>query len=397
MTSVIRACTEEDIESILQLAAYAYAFPEGSLERFRESLRSVCHEYYMHLLDDVPTAVARLHPFTQNIRGRMMPVGGIGMVCSAPEFRHRGFVSKLLSKMLDEMNARGYAASVLYPFKDMFYGRLGYAKMPPTQMLEVNPHSFSRIVRPEGYTVRREQGEAAIAAWKKLHQTTVEATHGAIQRTDERWAERTSNIKSKIVVARNPQGEPEGVMFHSIKGYGEGHPWAEPGEIFVIERFWSSLEGRDALLSYLYGHADQVVKVKILVSPSTDDYYHWISDIHTPRTSANIVSMARVVNATQSLAGWSVTGNSEVLFVIEDARCDWNNGTYRLRAADGRLTVERVEKSCSTSLTIEGLTSLLYGTLDQDQMRRLGWLRGEFPAEVFKWFPKATPWLTEEF
>ncbi|MFX1482547.1 MAG: hypothetical protein ACFFCP_05080, partial [Promethearchaeota archaeon] len=59
--------------------------------------------------------------------------------------------------------------------------------------------------------------------------------------------------------------------------------------------------------------------------------------------------------------------------------------------------VKKVDEICSNILSIEGLTSLLYGTLNQDQLKRLGWLKGELPSEFVQWFPKATPWLSEDF
>ncbi len=397
MTNIIRPCTEDDIESILQLDAYAYSVPESSLERFRENLGRIIQECYIHLHDDVPTAAARVHPFKQNIRGQMKRMAGIGMVSSAPEFRRQGFVHSLMLKILEDLNSEEYATSTLYPFKDQFYGALGYTKIPPTQILEVNPKNFAHIERPLGYTVKREEGEGAVAAWKQLHEHVVNQTHGAVERGETRWKEKVANIRSKIVIARNPQTNPEGFMYYSIKGYGEGHSWAEPGEISIIEALWSTLEGRDALFSYLYGHADQIIKAKIMLSPRIDDYYHWTSGIHTPKTTGHIVSMARIINVEESFNGQLAKQKGEALVEITDANCTWNNGTYKFIENNGVLNVKRVEEECSTTVSIEGLTSLLYGTLNQDQMKRLGWLKGELPSEFIQWFPKATPWLSEDF
>ncbi|MBE0526878.1 MAG: GNAT family N-acetyltransferase, partial [Candidatus Thorarchaeota archaeon] len=151
MTNIIRPCTEEDIESILQLTAYSYSIPEASLERFRENLKNINQEFYIHLCDNIPTAAARVLPFKQNIRGLMKRMAGIGMVCSAPEYRRQGFVRDMMLKILNDLNLEGYATTTLYPFKDMFYESLGYAKMPPTQMLEINPKNFAHIAKPLGY------------------------------------------------------------------------------------------------------------------------------------------------------------------------------------------------------------------------------------------------------
>ena len=397
MTNITRPCTEDDIESLVKLDAYAYSFPESTLERLRENIGRTYQECYIHLHDDVPTAAARVHPFKQNIRGQMKRMAGIGMVSSAPEYRRQGFVHSMILKILEDLNSKRYATSTLYPFKDLFYGSLGYAKMPPTQMLEVNPRNFAHIERPRGYTVKREEGEGVIAAWKQLHEHMVQQTHGAVERNETRWKEKTANIRSKIVIARNPQNNPEGFMYYSIKGYGEGHSWAEIGEISIIEALWSTLEGRDALFSYLYGHADQIVKAKIMISPRTDDYYHWTSDIHTPKTTGHIVSMARIINVEESFNGLLAKQDGEILVEVTDTNCKWNNGTYKLKENHGVLNVKKVDETCSTSLTIEGLTSLLYGTLDENQLKRLRWLQGEIPSELIQWFPKDTPWLSEDF
>jgi predicted acetyltransferase len=345
----------------------------------------------------VPTAAARVHPFKQNIRGQMKKMAGIGMVSSAPEYRRQGYVHSMILKILEDLNSKRYATSTLYPFKDVFYGSLGYTKMPPAQMLEIDPRNLAHIERPQGYTIKREEGEDAIGAWKQLHEQMVKQTHGAVQRGEIRWKEKTANIRSKIVIARNSQYKPEGFMYYSIKGYGEGHSWAETGEISIIEALWSTLEARDALFSYLYGHADQVIKAKMMVTPQTDDYYHWESDIHTLKTTGHIVSMARIINIEESFNGQLAKQDGEALVEVTDANCKWNNGTYKIKENNGVLDVKKVDERCSTSLTIEGLTSLLYGTLNQDQMRRLGWLTGELPTELEQWFPKDTPWLSEDF
>ena len=327
----------------------------------------------------------------------MKKMAGIGMVSSAPEFRRQGFVHSMILKILEDLNSKGYATSTLYPFKDVFYGSLGYIKMPPAQMLEINPRNLEHIERPQGYTVKREQGEDAVKAWKQLHEQMVQQTHGAVERGEIRWKEKTANIKSKIVIARNSQNDPEGFMFYSIKGYGEGHSWAETGEISIIEALWSTLEARDALFSYLYGHADQTIKVKIMITPQRDDYYHWESNIHTLKISGFIVSMARIINVEESFNGLLAKQEGETLIDVTDANCKWNNGIYKFKENNGVLNVKKVDETCSASLTIEGLTSLLYGTLNQDQMKRLGWLTGELPSELVQWFPKDAPWLSEDF
>ncbi|MFX1369857.1 MAG: enhanced intracellular survival protein Eis [Promethearchaeota archaeon] len=397
MPSTIRQCSKEDMESVLSLVAYAYSFPESSLERYRELLTKSHKEYYLNEVDGEPVATARVLSLKQNFRGTFKPMIGIGMVASSPEHRRRGHVRDLMKQILVDFRKEGFAVSTLYPFKDTFYTALGYVKMPPTHLLEVNPNQLSRISKPEGYRASREEGGKAFQAWRLIHDAAIGQIHGGALRSDFQWKNRTDNFRSKLAIARNKEGDPEGVMVYSVKGYGTGHEWAEEGSIVIHEMHWSTLEGRDTLLNYIYLHADQIVNVKMNISSRTDDYYHWTSDLHTLKVKANIVTMARIIDIEKSMRGFQVKEAGEVIVEVRDPDLDWNNGSFRLWNEDGTLECERVDSDATARTSIEGLTSILYGTLGMDSLRRMAWLEGETPKLLSEWFSRQTPWLTEEF
>jgi predicted acetyltransferase len=397
MKSAIRHATSSDKEQILNVTSYAYSIPETSHERFLERLDSSAEEFLIHFLDDKATAVGRLIPFEQNIRGIMKKMGGIGMVASIPEFRRQGFVRDLMIHALEEMRKDGYGVSTLYPFKDTFYSALGYVKMPPFYIFEASPDQLRRFKNPDEYTVTRESGEEAINNWRTIQEHVIKRTHGAVLRSDKRWTELTNNMKSKIVIARNSNGIPEGVIIYSIKGYGEGHSWAETGEISISEFYWKSLDSRDALLYHLYKHEDQIVNMKMVLGTPMQDFYHWITEFHTPKIKSHIVNMARVVDIDTSFSGLSVPINGEINLRIEDTILPENAGSYRFKSKENTLVVDRIDEEPKLTLSIEGATCLLYGTLDIDHLKHYGWLRGETPDLLPAWFSRATPWITEDF
>jgi predicted acetyltransferase len=397
MTHSVRRCNIEDKDMLWNILSYAYSIPEASKERFYERLELNIQEFFLNEVDGIPVAAARVIPFEQNVRGVLEPMAGIGMVASSPEYRRLGHSRELLLSIFDNLRKEKYAMSTLYPFKDTFYGELGYVKMPPSKTLELNPNNLSGMEVPIGYTAKREEGEEMQEIRRKLHSAMVRDTHGAVMRSDARWKEMTKNFALKAVVARNGDGSPEGIMIYSIKGYGEGHPWAETGQVHIPEFTWTTLEARDTLLNYLYKHADQIIKATMVISTRADDFYHWITDIHTPVIRSNIVSMARIIDVYRSFSTQHVSTGGSVLIEVKDSRIAGNNKTFELIEENGMIVVKISEKKANTTIKIEGLTSILYGTLNEAQLRRLGWLTGESPSALFDWFPSATPWLTEDF
>jgi predicted acetyltransferase len=363
----------------------------------RERFTATCDEHYIAEDKGTPVATARMLPFEQNIRGVWKKTCGIGMVASAPEYRRRGHVRDMILRALIDAQSEGYGTSSLYPFKDSFYMALGYVKMPPVGALEFDPGKLRSRSCPSGYTVKRVEGDDGKKVWISLHSEAVQQIHGAIRRSEKRWAELIKYSKAKMAVAYGPESRPEGVMVYGIKGYGEGHDWAETGRIGVREMFWSNYTARDALLSFLYMHVDQVVKVSVPCASIHDDYYQWISGVHTPSYSTKILPMSRIVDVEEALSGIPVRHSGEVVLGVEDAQLKSNAGTYIVTSKDGSLAVDRTKKKADTKLTIEGLTALLYGTLSVEQIRSLGWVSGPAPATLVEWLPRATPWLIEDF
>jgi len=62
-----------------------------------------------------PAGAAMFHDMRQWWCGRAVPMAGVGGVNVAPEDRGRGVARRLMAALLDEMAARGYPLSALYP------------------------------------------------------------------------------------------------------------------------------------------------------------------------------------------------------------------------------------------------------------------------------------------
>src|SRR5438046_1891167 len=62
-----------------------------------------------------PAAAAAFPGMRQWWRGRPVPMAGVSSVKVAPEYRGRGIGRRLMTALLDEIAARGYPLSALFP------------------------------------------------------------------------------------------------------------------------------------------------------------------------------------------------------------------------------------------------------------------------------------------
>jgi hypothetical protein len=96
--------------------------------------------------------------------------------------------------------------------------------------------------------------------------------------------------------------------------------------------------------------------------------------------------------------GGMETGAGRFRAQITDALCPLNNGNWLFETVDGRLHVSQsVDADCR--LTIQGLTALVFGTLDPQEFDLRGWgdPGEELQSIMRQMFPPRMPYLHEMF
>ena len=98
----------------------------------------------------------------------------------------------------------------------------------------------------------------------------------------------------------------------------------------------------------------------------------------------------RIIDVESALKDLPANRNAELIIKINDLHCKWNDGVYLLRSNDGKLSIYRSSSEPEVKMTIEGLTSLVYGTLSIEEIEFRGWLQTKnlLAKELLKqWFP----------
>ncbi len=365
-------------------------------------------------IDGTIAAALQCFEWSQWVRGSLRSMGGIGGVWTYPEFRNRGCVKALMKAALMEMDLRGLGLSMLMPFKESFYGSLGYvvansnlrltiplaawqrhiahpAKSDPPQ----NPDTQWRIERrPAGecqgqlvdflsvalHGQVREQineqiGEQDSAPQDKPQDRLTVATvpqsctkflphdHGVLLPlfNPEQWWHLQ---RSRLAVWVNQDQEPMGVALYGIDSSGN-LPFDER-HIDISAMFARSESAWTQLLGFFASHRDQIAQVK-MTFPFGVNPHHWFRDSPTPLQGSFLQPwMVRVVNTVNALNGLRIgttgdilktnstnTNSANIVLTVTDPDCGWNNGLVRLSATAGVLTAKHI-----TSAELNALPSL---------------------------------------
>jgi hypothetical protein len=337
-------------------------------------------------------ASASAIPMRQNVRGTVYPMAGVAGVATLPLARRRGFARALVGQLLGQMQDTGHVVSALYPFRPSFYERFGYVGLPQTRTVRFAPESVAGLLRaglPGEVTCT--QAADGYPAYREFTQRLLAEQHGFCIHPDYRAVELRDADDHWLVMAYS-DGEPVGALAYTITGHG--------GVLAGGDMLTANALGRALLLEFFARHVDQVREVEVLVGPgefpelwATDIIAAIQADVSFPGAAA---PMARVLSLT-ALVGLQA-GPERV--VVEIAGDPYIGGSCVLDGRSGSLEVASASAADSeATLTAAGLSGLVYGVLDPDDLvvRGLGDIPADAAARLRVLFPRVHPYLYATF
>lgn len=392
---------DEIVKHWLPLVAYAFnETPPINVDEFQEKYQKYYTERYIAVLFDngVAVATANLIDMTQSVRSKILPMGGVAGVATQPQARRKGYARQLVQHLFERMQQQQMPVSTLYPFRESFYGRLGYVGFAKQRIVSITPATLATATRVsvEGrieFMHIREAHEKLWAFEDALHPTL----HG-LGRFSKQMVKMSQEERIDYWVALAWQGETlVGAMTYKLTGFAK--------EMHVPKFYYANTAGKYLLLNWLGRHVDQVTRVWLRLRP--DDYIEtWLYDTDTKIHSSAFdvehpfggpTPQGRIMMVEQ-LNGLQV-GEGTVVVALQDEQCDWNNGTFRLTGYDGTLNIERTDDVPQVSLTIEALSGLVYGVIDPADFVYRGWGNPStvIQATLRRMFPRRLPWLDAQF
>jgi predicted N-acetyltransferase YhbS len=365
---------------------------EDDLEELRSSLRY--YEGNLSLVAEeggVAVADASGIPMQQNIRGTVYPMAGVAGVAAHPLARRRGYVRALLVELLGRMRDEGHVVSALHPFRPSFYEKFGYVVVPKARTVSFSPADLSGLLPAElPGEVSCERLPSGYDGYRDFTCRLLPERHGFALLPAYQAAQVRDSVQW-LATAR-VDGEIVGAVTYRITGHG--------GELLADDLLTTSPLGRALLLRFLAHHVDQISRVQLDVAPDEAPEL-WHTDLATT-TEARVsfpaapAPMARLLSL-DALTGMPAGPGRVVVEIVDDM---FIGGRYELDGTRGTLHVARAPAgSAGTTLTVAGLSGLVYGVLSPGDIvvRGFGAVPSDAVGELSMLFPRLSPYFFAHF
>ena len=339
-------------------------------------------------------SVYMLYDFRMRLRESIVPMGGIGLLCSRLDARGKGAVRFMLEQSLETMRKAGHVVSLLDPFDQSFYRKYGWGMFQRQKRIEIVP---GLIQVPDDDEIGHEAIDLSYpdAASCAFYNDYARRHHTLAQRGDTEWEQRlrifspASNTAARGVVRVSRDGQVVGLMSYDLSGKADDwHP------TFTVTLFIHENEpAKRAMLRYLRALSHQVKTIRFDL-PVDEDVWPYLSDRPGKREIRDQF-MIRIVSI-EGLDGLEIGADDLSIGVeVTDEQAAWNAGTWRWTVDEGVLRIEpsdRADLRCG----IGPLSSVLSGFTDLSEMIAAGRIE-PLPSYEGQDLPRATTFLADYF
>ena len=186
-TVEIRGATEGDVAEIVDLAATVFVTesrPRYASQHYEDSSYKT-HQSRVCVVDGKIVSHVRVSERAMRIGSKVVKLGGIGMVATLEEHRHRGYASALMQDAVDYMRDRGYDLGMLLTSIQPFYAQFGWAAFPQTTFeLELRG---KKSFESSPWTVRPFDEDRDLPQVIQVYNDHNRERSGTIARTEQHW------------------------------------------------------------------------------------------------------------------------------------------------------------------------------------------------------------------
>ena len=343
-------------------------------------------------VDGVAVAKVGIIPMTMNVRGLVMPMGGIGGVCSMPVARRGGHVRALMQRSIEEMHASGQAVSMLYPFKTSYYEMFGYAGWQITMYARIAPEALVPYIRlPKHGAIKQRASSDAGDDFYAFLGATQRGVHGMALQPRVRFDHELESGPTWFASVHE-EDEITGGLSYKLD--------LDKNVMVVHAVFWLTENAKLHLLDFMARHVDQVKRISMPLLPGQHPHL-WATDddqisVNSVEDHAWNAPMGRIV----TIAGLNGigAGDGTVALTVRDEHAPWNNGTWTITGAAGSLSVSPGGEP-QGEVTIHGLSALVFSGVDPAILSHRGWgtVDPEAHTPLQSIFPPVVPHLHELF
>jgi predicted acetyltransferase len=384
--ALIRAVRpDDDLDAHLDLAERSFG-PKSPAERdqWRQQAAGVIAQGRClgAFVGDRPVGEAVIQDMRQWWCGRPVPMAGVSSVKVAPEDRGRGIARRLMAALLDEIAARGYPLSTLYPATMPLYRSLGW-ELAGARVTAVIPARSLRDLVPPDPAI----GPGTAAVRPRLRRAgpgDAETVNSVIGRVHEA-ARDCGPITWDAESVAGWLADPDLYAYLCDDGFLI-YRWHNGNDALFVEGAEAmSAPTQRAFWAHIGAHASIAEQVYARVGPA--DAFWWLTRERDAAVERRSLWMLRVIDAPAAIAarGFPAAVSFAVPLAITDEARPANSGRWELTVAGGqgaldRVTSQTVPADAPLTLGARGLAALYAGT-PVIVLRQAGLAAGGLPEQ----------------
>jgi predicted acetyltransferase len=278
--SEIRIVTEDEYPEVIRIAVEAYPSMgvnnrEGMLsweKRFKTMARDKSWTPYGVFRDGKMVGIYRNFDFTMNVRGNLIPAGGLGMVAVDLTHKKEHIAKEIVESFLTHYHRKGEPMTTLWPFRLDFYHHMGFGFGGKRFQYRINPATLPLGKSKEHI---RYLTEKDIPALVECYHRIFEKQNGMLAHSEARWQNRFDFMEKLRFIGCEIDGRLEGYLVYSFKT--PAHPGSfMDSEMVVNELFYHSPQALSELLAFLHTQFDQV---SVLTLETSEDEFYFLMEI----------------------------------------------------------------------------------------------------------------------
>lgn len=321
---------------------------------------------------------------------RQVPCAGLTWVGVHPDDRRTGVLSTMLRHHFDDLHEHGCAVSALHASEVGIYGRFGYAQASLDVQVKVGrgsdlsaPGVDASDVTTELATggddgvAERAHAVQLAAAAEQLGQVTLTSAHNRRRFRDS--------------PARMRGSEPARVLFASRDGHDVGYAvfrrtqkWDDAVPNGVLD-CWELTASDPAVRLALVGRLlsfDLIGSVQFPAASTEDEVIWWLGGPRACGLKVYDSLWVRLVDVPSALEQRGYAADVDVVLDVDDDRCPWNAGRWRLTSHDGVAACRRTDDPVDVGLPVQALGSAYLGGRSIAAMARQALVVEHTPGSV---------------
>lgn len=337
MTVQIRTLTAADVEPCFVMLERAFGGAPHPEDVPLELSVVEPARFYAAWDGEEPVATAGSFDFTMTVPGGSLPVAGVTWVGVLPTYRRRGLLDQLMTRQLTDLHDAGTAVAALWATEAQIYGRYGYGVAAWDHAVTLpRGAAFRAPVEPGGVRL----ADPAAPELREVYAQVAAVTAGFPQRDDAWWSFRLHDPEhrrdggSPLQCALTDGGY---ALYSTAMRWNEGVP---AGVVRVREVVAATPGARARIWRYLLD-LDLMREVQVLLMAVDDPLL--LDLLAEPRVATAKLRdclHVRLVDVPAALAGRRYAADVDVVLQVEDPRCPWNAGRWRLSGGRGGATCD---------------------------------------------------------